>query len=172
MALCSNRVSRLRLAAENLLVNSIPISLYAFYWESEEFHHILKKYCRGIGVVFFKGFHITEPREFIDSSILVEVCTFNFTNQTGGRNVFDVDLYTLAGVEHLLIMLWNVFGFSNGCLLQTKPFEHTIHAHNGAGISSCSHSAPELTQAKVRVSAPHVAQKVEFNLVSAEQDVI
>ena len=67
--------------------------LCRFSWECGEILQIPDR-------MRIKSFYITKPREFIDSSILVETFTFSFTNQTGRRNVFDVDLNTLAGIEH------------------------------------------------------------------------
>lgn len=65
------------------------------------FQHVVKKKCAAMGAVFFKYLHITEPRVFINGSILVQ--TQARISKTRTRDKLNIDLDPLAGVLHLFI---------------------------------------------------------------------
>ena len=83
--------------------------LDAFYTEMEEFQHMLQEYRRAVCAVLFKRLCIAETAVFVYCSILVKQFSFHSSDETRLRHEFDVDLYALPRIFHLLIWLGYIF---------------------------------------------------------------
>jgi hypothetical protein len=68
--------------------------------EFEVLNNVFEENLRRIRAVFFKGFYVAQPGEFVNSGILIETFAFCFADQTCGGYVFDVNLDALAGIKH------------------------------------------------------------------------
>lgn len=113
--------------------------------------------------MFLKSFHIPPAGVFIDGGILIKAFSFCFIDQTGGRNEFDIDLYPLPRIFHLLIRLWDVFGIGKFLSHDTLLFEETVETGDGAFITTLHEFDPENDQSGMRIASAHIPD--QFNLV-------
>lgn len=88
------------------------IRLDTFNGIRETFYTVLNKLRRRIGIVFLKGFQVTETAVFINECVLAIFLSLigSSAYQTGAGDVFDVDLNFLTGVISLFVWFGNVFG--------------------------------------------------------------
>ena len=91
------------------------VRLDAFNRVRELFHAMADKLGGRIGSVLLERLKIAKPTVFVDErELVIEAAVLRrvadrITDQAGLRDVFYVDLHSLAGVLHLLIGLGNVF---------------------------------------------------------------
>lgn len=86
--------------------------------------------------MLLKRLQITEAAVFIEEGILI-ISAFlsSSTDQTAFGNEFDIDLYPLARILHLLIKLWDIFRvWQLLCYLATLAQE-TIQSRDRACVA-------------------------------------
>lgn len=117
---------------------SAIVRLYAFNQIGKALNDMAEKHCRRIGTVFLKSLKIAKAAVFIKEGILEPLCWLLLTYNAGLRNKLDVNLYSLAGILHLLVGFWDVFGigqlYSHGISLSQEP----VQSGDGAFVSSLS----------------------------------
>ena len=91
------------------------VGLHAFYRVRELFHAMADELGGRIGSVILERLEVAKSAVFVDErELVIEAAVLRrvadrITDQAGLRDVFYVDLHSLAGVLHLLIGLGNVF---------------------------------------------------------------
>lgn len=71
---------------------------------------IAEKDGRRIGAVLLKNLKITKAAVFIQESMQEPLSWLLLAHNTSLRNKIDGNLYSLAGILHLLISLWDILG--------------------------------------------------------------
>lgn len=89
---------------------SAIVSLHAFNEIGKALDDMPEKDGRGTGAVFRKGLKVAEAAVFIKKGVLEPLGRFLLPYDTDLWNKLNVDLYPLAGVFHLFIGFWGVFG--------------------------------------------------------------
>lgn len=141
---------------------SAIVCLYAFNQIGEALDDMAEKHSRGIGAVFLKCFKIAKAAVFIQESILEPLCRLLLAHNAGLRNKFDVNLYSLARILHLLVGLWDIFGigllYSHGVSLSQKP----VQSGDRTFVSSLSQLYPEYDDPSMWISAAHIQDELDF----------
>ncbi len=107
--------------------------------------------------MLLKCLQISETAVFIQECVLVASTLFGSdTNQTALRNVFDVDLYSLAGIAHLLIGLGDILGIWQFHRHLAALSQKTVQSGDRTCVAPLLQLYPENHQSGVRVPTAHV----------------
>lgn len=141
---------------------SAIVRLYAFNQIGKALDNMAKEHCGRIGAVFLKSLKIAKAAVFVQKGILEPLCWLLLAHDAGLRNKLDVNLYSLAGILHLLIRLWDVFGirrfYSHGVPLSQKP----VQPRDGTFVTSLSQLNPEYDDPGMWISAAHIQDKLDL----------
>ena len=93
---------------------------------------------------------IAQSGGFIDRGILIEPGAFQFADQTGRRDIFDIDLYLFSGNGRCMIRL--------ACLVLTlfPVLEHIEGAHDAIKGRDAPGITMELFQAQPEIDEAHI----------------
>lgn len=115
-----------------------------------------------IGAVLLESLHITPTGIFVYSSILIELFSFGFIDQTAGGDEFYVDLDPLSGIGHLFIRFRNVLGIWELFSSQALFFKETIKPGDGTLIAPLHELDPEDDQTGMRVTPAHIPDEPDL----------
>ena len=141
------------------------VGLYTFNRETvffEERCGVLQKSRRAEGAQLLEGFQITKTGKLIKGGILVVFLAACLTDQTGSRDVFHVDLYTLTGILHLLIQFRNVLGIRRSDRHLPAAAQDAIYAGDASCIPPLHEFHPKHDQSRVWIPAPHIGDQLQF----------
>ena len=125
----------------------------------ELFSAVLEEHCGRISAVFFKCFKVTETRVFIDKGVLLELFPLGIADKTRRRHEFDVDLYSLPGIEHFLIGLGDVLGVWKLHCHLAAPDQNTIKSGYRPCIASLPEFDPQHHDSSVGIPSPHISDQ-------------
>lgn len=125
---------------------------------------MLQKDSRGIGAAFFKGFHIAEAGELVQSGILVELLPGSIPNDAGGWNMLDIDLDALTRIEHLFVGLWDILGVRRLLRNHALSFEKTVKTGNRARVAPLPEFEPKDYQSGMWITAAHIGNELGLRL--------
>ena len=97
------------------------VRLDTFNFKFEEPLHMLQEYRRAVCAVLFKRLDIAKTAVFVYRSILIKLFSFRSSDETRLRHEFDIDLYALSRIFHLLIWLGNIFLLGLGRGVRASP---------------------------------------------------
>ena len=141
------------------------VGLYTFNGEAvffEERRGVLQKSRRAEGTQLLKGFQITKSGKLVKSGILIIFLSACLTDQTSSRNVFHVDLYTLAGILHLLVRLWDILRVRRLNRHLPVAAQYTVYAGDASLVTALHKFHPKHDQSRVRVSPSHICKQLQF----------
>lgn len=116
-----------------------------------------------IGAMFLKDFHEAPSGIPINGRVLEKLFSNNpAVFKTGGRNEFDIHLYMLRGIGHLLIGFRYVFWILGMDSQDALFFEEAVKVWDGAGITALPEFDPENDQAGMGVTASHIQDQLFF----------
>lgn len=78
--------------------------------------------------------------------------------------MLDINLHTLAGIEHLFIGPGNVFGIGRFYRRKLQSFKNAPQAGDGAGVAALHEFYPKDDEPGMRVSSAHVTDELNFLL--------
>lgn len=105
-----------------------------------------------------------EAAVFIDERVLEIAFALCFSNQTGFRNVFYIDLTFLAGILHLFVGFGFLFGVRKLDWFSVDPAQNTVQARDRSGIAPLTQFDPEHYQTGVRIPAAHILDELDFSI--------
>ena len=132
------------------------VRLDALNRERELFDTVPDELSRGIGAVFLKCLQIPKTAVFIQECVLIVSTLFGGADQTALRNIFDIDLDSLAWVLHLLVGLWDILGIWQFHRYLAALSQKTIQTGNGTGVTPPPQFDPEYHQPCGRILAAHI----------------
>lgn len=141
------------------------VCLNALNAAGKGFNQMFHKHSRGIGAVFFKGFHIAPPGILINGGILKELLTNDPAVDKAGRgHKFHIHLNTLPRMIHLLIRLRNILRVRGMDCRQVLLFQETVQSGNGAGITTLHELDPEDNKTGIRIATAHIHNELDLLL--------
>ena len=123
-------------------------------------NEFLKKIGRRVCALFRVRRQEAKSGELIYSGVLIQ-SKLRIGN-TASWNNFDIHLYSLPRISHLLVRFWYITLFSLFLFEHTKPFHDTIQAFRSAGIASFFQAMPQLNHSQIGIAVTHILDKLQF----------
>lgn len=138
------------------------IRLNTVYRQRKTPYQMLEESCRSEGVMGIKSFDISPPGILVNGCILEEFFADSLTCKAGCRNILYVDLYTFAGVMHLLIWLGNVLRVWRFHSHDTLAAKDPVKSGDRTRITALHELYPEDNKTGMRISSAHVRNELQF----------
>ncbi len=114
--------------------------------------------------MLLKCLQIAETAVFVEEGVLIIPAFFgSSTDQTALGNEFDINLYPLARILHLLIRFWDIFRVWQLLRHLSAFTQEAVQPRNGACVTPQPQLYPEYHQTGVWIPAAHILN--EFNLI-------
>ena len=123
-------------------------------------NEFLKKIGRRVCALFTVRCQEAKSGKLIYSGVLIQ-SKLRIGN-TASWNNFDIHLYSLPRISHLLVRFWYITLFSLFLFEHTKPFHDTIQDFRSAGIASIFQAMPQLDHSQIGISTAHILNKLYF----------
>ena len=123
---------------------------------------MLEELCCGVGAEFIKGLQIAKAAILVQESKLIEFLSLGFANQTGGGNIFDINLHPLAWICHFFVRFLDILRIWKLHSHTTDSAQDTVKSGDGSGVAALAQFNPEHHQAGVGVSAAHILNQLQF----------
>ena len=118
----------------------------------------LKKIGRRVCALFRVRRQEAKSGELIYSGVLIQ-SKLGIGNSASWNN-FDIHLYSLPRISHLLVRLWNITFLGLFSLEHSKPFHDAIQAFRSAGIAPFFQAMPQLDHSQIGIAATHILNKL------------
>ena len=113
--------------------------------------------------MLLKGLQITEAAVFVKEGILIIPALFGSgAGQAALGDKFDINLYPLAWILHLLIGLWDIFRVWQLLRHLAILAQETIQTGNRACVAPQPQLYPEYHQAGIWIPAAHIPDELDL----------
>lgn len=139
------------------------VGLDTFNAAGERLYEVLKEDGGRISALFLKSLDEAPSGVLVDSGILEEMLSDDFTVYKAGRgDELHIHLKTLTGTAHLLVRFGNILRVWRMDSHEPLFFEEAVQSGNGTGITALHEFYPKNNQSCVGIASAHIGNQFDL----------